>query len=130
MGTASAFARPGTKGMFYAELTVRQKVLAVEIRALMEEAKTVDADENARFGPGTRGEDGDDITGAGYKAAQAAEPKPTAQRNFTEPDARIVKPLMIFTITLTAARPLWTPPDVECGCRVLLSGQLGAREDH
>ncbi|WP_442951388.1 IS1182 family transposase [Paenarthrobacter sp. Z7-10] len=123
------------KAMSYARLTSKQKVLAEEISALMEEAKTVDADEDARFGPGKRGDelpaelanrearaaamavarasmeeeaasrarqlaqerarnrggDDDDITGAGDRAAEAAEPKPTAQRNFTDPDARIMK---------------------------------------
>ncbi|MCG2947522.1 IS5/IS1182 family transposase, partial [Escherichia coli] len=33
----------------------------------------------------------DDVTGAGDAAPAAAEPKPTAQRNFTDPDARIMK---------------------------------------
>ncbi|RAN69336.1 IS5/IS1182 family transposase [Bacillus sp. SRB_336] len=123
------------KAMSYARLTAKQKVLAEEISALMEEAKTVDADEDARFGPGKRGDelpkelanrqrraaamavarasiekeaaekarqlaeekarkrgdDDDDITSAGEKAAQEAVPKPTAQRNFTDPDARIMK---------------------------------------
>ena len=123
------------KAMSYARLTEKQKVLAEEISALMEEAKTVDADEDARFGPGKRGDelpaelanrqaraeamavarasieeeaadkarhiaeekarsrggDDDDITGAGDTAAAAAVPKPTAQRNFTDPDARIMK---------------------------------------
>ncbi|WP_448074129.1 IS1182 family transposase [Georgenia yuyongxinii] len=123
------------KAMSYARLTAKQKVLADEISALMEEAKTIDADEDARFGPGKRGDelpaelanrqaraaamatarasieaeaadkarkgaedkardrgDGDDdITAAGNKAAATAEPKPTAQRNFTDPDARIMK---------------------------------------
>lgn len=101
----------------------------------MAEAKIVDADEDAKFGPGKRGDelpvelanrrdraaamaiarasieaeaaakarteaeakaakrgdDDDDITTAGNKAAKDAEPKPTAQRNFTDPDARIMK---------------------------------------
>lgn len=123
------------KAMSYARLTAKQKVLADEISELMNEAKTVDADEDARFGPGKRGDelpaelanrearaaamatarasieeeaatkarqqaeetarnrggDGDVITGAGDIAAAKAEPKPTAQRNFTDPDARIMK---------------------------------------
>ncbi|MDQ6739145.1 MAG: transposase [Actinomycetota bacterium] len=123
------------KAMSYARLTAKQMVLAEEISALMAEAKTVDADEDARFGPGKRGDelpaelanrearakamavarasieqeaaakdrqlaqeqarkrggDDDDITGASAKAAAKAEPKPTAQRNFTDPDARIMK---------------------------------------
>ncbi len=123
------------KAMSYARLSAKQKVLAEEISALMDEAKTVDADEDARFGPGKRGDelpaelanrqaraaamavarasieeeaaakarelaeekarkrddDDDDVTAAGEAAAQASEPKPTAQRNFTDPDARIMK---------------------------------------
>lgn len=123
------------KAMSYARLTARQKVLAQEISDLMAEAKTVDADEDARFGPGKRGDelpvelanrqaraeamaiarasieeeaaararaeaeekaakrgdDDDDATAAGDKAAQKAVPKPKAQRNFTDPDARIMK---------------------------------------
>lgn len=123
------------KAMSYARLTVKQKVLADEISDLMAEARTVDAEEDARFGPGkrgdelpaelanrqrraaamkqaresieaeaagkareaaeskarNRGDDDDDVTGAGDTAAAAAEPKPTAQRNFTDPDARIMK---------------------------------------
>ncbi|WP_434621093.1 IS1182 family transposase [Arthrobacter sp. A5] len=123
------------KAMSYARLSAKQKVLADEISDLMEEAKTVDAAEDARFGPGTRGDelpaelanrraraaamatarasleeeaaakarqlaeekarsrgdDDEDITAAGDTAAAKAEPKPTAQRNFTDPDARIMK---------------------------------------
>ncbi len=45
------------KAMSYARLTAKQKVLAEEISALMEEAKTVDADEDARFGSGKRGDE-------------------------------------------------------------------------
>ncbi len=121
------------KAMSYVRLTEKQKVLADEISDLMAEAKTVDAAEDARFGPGkrgdelpaelanrqrraaamataresieaeaadkarreaqekarTRGDDDDDAAGKGDAAA--AVPKPTAQRNFTDPDARIMK---------------------------------------
>lgn len=45
------------KTMSYARLTAKQKVLTDEIGAPMEEAKTVDADEDARFGPGKRGDE-------------------------------------------------------------------------
>ena len=123
------------KAMSYARMTEKQKVLAQEISELMEEAKTVDADEDAKFGPGKRGDelpvelanrqaraeamaiarasieeeaaakaraeaeekaakrgdDDDDITSAGNKAAAEAVPNPKAQRNFTDPDARIMK---------------------------------------
>lgn len=123
------------KAMSYARLTSRQKVLADEISDLMAEAKTVDANEDARFGPGKRGDelpaelanrqrraaamqaaresieaeaaekaraeaekksrdrgdDDQDITGSGDTAAADTVPKPAAQRNFTDPDARIMK---------------------------------------
>ncbi|MGP9838284.1 IS1182 family transposase [Arthrobacter sp. 179] len=123
------------KAMSYARLSTKQKVLADEISDLMAEAKTVDEQEDARFGVGKRGDelpaelanrerraaamqvaresieaeaaqkarddaeakardrgdDDDDITGAGAKAAERTVPKPTAQRNFTDPDARIMK---------------------------------------
>ncbi|GAB3543764.1 hypothetical protein GCM10027403_38180 [Arthrobacter tecti] len=123
------------KAMSYARLSVKQKVLAEEISDLMAEARSVDAAEDARFGPGkrgdelpaelanrtrraaalktaresieaeaadkarreaeekarNRGDDDGDVSGRGDAAAAAAEPKPTAQRNFTDPDARIMK---------------------------------------
>lgn len=43
------------KAMSYARLTAKQKALVDEISDLMAEAKTVDANEDARFGPGKRG---------------------------------------------------------------------------
>ena len=64
--------------------------MAVARASLEEEAATKArqlAEEKAR----KRGDDDDDITAAGEKAAEEAEPKPTAQRNFTDPDARIMK---------------------------------------
>ena len=123
------------KAMSYARLTEKQKVLAQEISDLLAEAKTVDATEDAKFGPGKRadelpaelanrqaraeamaiarasleeeaavkaraeaeekardrGGDDDDINDAGDKAAKDAVPRPKAQRNFTDPDARIMK---------------------------------------
>lgn len=123
------------KAMSYARLTARQKVLADEISDLMAEARRVDADEDARFGRGkrgdelpvelanrqrraaalktaresieaeaaarartdaeakTRGRGGDDaqVAAAGEEAAVEATPRPTAQRNFTDPDSRIMK---------------------------------------
>lgn len=45
------------KAMSYARLTAKQKVLADEISDLMAEARTVDAQEDARFGPGKRGDE-------------------------------------------------------------------------
>ncbi len=38
-----------------------------------------------------RGDDDEAVHSKGEAAAAAAEPKPTAQRNFTDPDARIMK---------------------------------------
>lgn len=45
------------KAMSYQRLTHKQKVLADEISDLMAEAKSVDAHEDARFGPGKRGDE-------------------------------------------------------------------------
>lgn len=45
------------KAMSYARLTAKQKILAEEICALMAEAKTVDAEEDVRWGPGKRGDE-------------------------------------------------------------------------
>jgi len=45
------------KAMSYARLTQKQKVLADEISDLMAEARTVDKDEDARYGPGKRGDE-------------------------------------------------------------------------
>ena len=144
------------KAMSYARLTEKQKVLADEISDLMAEARTVDAAEDARFGPGkrggelpaelangqrrakamktaresieaeaadrarceaeekarARGDDEEDVAGKGAAAAEAAEPKAKAQRNFTDPDARIMKtadgsyPLLL----LRPSRRGWRPP--------------------
>lgn len=47
--------RPQT--MSYARLTSKQRIPADEISDLMNEARTVDADEDARFGPGKRGDE-------------------------------------------------------------------------
>lgn len=123
------------KAMSYARLTDKQKVLAGEISDLMAEAQSVDAAEDARYGPGkrgdelpaelanrqrraaamararasieaeaaakareaakgkarARGQDEDQARAAGEAAAKKAKPKPKAQRNFTDPDARIMK---------------------------------------
>lgn len=123
------------KAMSYERLTEKQKVLAREVCGLLAEAKTVDATEDAKFGPvkradklpaelasrqaraeamtiarasieaeaaekaraeaeekaRDRGDDDEGITAAGDKAAKNAVPKPKAQRNFTDPDARIMK---------------------------------------
>lgn len=45
------------KAMSYARLTEKQKVLAREVSDLLAEAKTVDASEDAKFGPGKRGDE-------------------------------------------------------------------------
>lgn len=123
------------KAISYERLVDKQKVLAQEVSDLLAEAKTVDATEDAKFGPGQgadelpvelanrqaraeamaiaraslekeaavkvraeaeekgrdRGDDDEKITAAGNKAAKDAVPRPKAQRNFTDPDARIMK---------------------------------------
>lgn len=83
------------KVMSYALLGAKQKVLAEEISDLIHEANTVCPPEKARAAVESkaraRGDDDDDINARGDTAAAAAVPKPTAQRNFTDPDARIMK---------------------------------------
>ncbi|WP_157984067.1 hypothetical protein [Nesterenkonia muleiensis] len=48
-------------------------MLADEISDLRAEARSVDADEDASFGPGKRSDADDDITGAGNTAADKVE---------------------------------------------------------
>ena len=60
-------------------------------RASLEEEARERARTEAKEKATKRGDDDDDITAAGNKAAETAVPKPTAQRNFTDPDARIMK---------------------------------------
>lgn len=45
------------KAMSYARLTQKQQVLAAEVEDLLAEAQTVDADEDARYGPGQRADE-------------------------------------------------------------------------
>ena len=121
--------------MSYQRLTQKQKVLAVEVSDLLNDAEAIDADEDARFGKDKRGDelpkelarrqsrlvklaaareqleadaaekarkdaknkarergdDGDEVTKKGDVAAKNAVVAPTAQRNFTDPDSRIMK---------------------------------------
>ena len=123
------------KAMSYQRLTQKQKVLAVEVSDLLNDAEAIDADEDARFGKDkrgdelpkelarresrlvklaaareqleagaakkarkdaeskarVRGDDDDEVTKKGEAAAKNAVVAPTAQRNFTDPDSRIMK---------------------------------------
>lgn len=45
------------KAMSYARLTQKQQVLADETQDLLAEVQTVDTDEDARYGPGKRGDE-------------------------------------------------------------------------
>lgn len=97
------------KAVSYARLTEKQKVLADEISDLMAEVRAVDADEDARFGKGKRGDElpaelanrqrraaamqtaRESIEAeAAQKARQEAEEKARA-RGAEEADARIMK---------------------------------------
>jgi len=63
---------------------IRQAKAALEHEAA--EAARADAERKAR----ERDDDDDSTTSAGAAAAAAATPKPKAQRNFTDPDSRIM----------------------------------------
>ena len=79
------------KAMSHARLTEKQKVLAAEVSELLAQAQDIDAAEDVRFGKDRRGDDDVATAMKGQDAAQNAKVKPTAQRNFTDPDARIMK---------------------------------------
>ena len=91
-------------------MTEKEKILAGEVSALLAEAERIDKAEDAQFGKNRRGDelpaeaareqaerrsrergDDDDTTAAkGQAAVEAATPKPKAQRNFTDPDLKIM----------------------------------------
>lgn len=75
------------------ELANRQRrALAMKTaRASLEEEAQTKARAVAEKKAADRGDDDDAVTGAGDTAAASAVPKDTAQRNFTDPDARIMK---------------------------------------
>lgn len=64
--------------------TIRQAKAALEAEAA--QAARHEAERRAR----ERGEDEDTAAGKGQDAAEAASPKPKAQRNFTDPDSKIM----------------------------------------
>jgi hypothetical protein len=74
------------KAMSYERMEQRAKKLQEEVERLLAEAETTDAAEDVRYGRGKRG----DASG-NSEAAPAVRPKPSAQRNFTDPDSRIVR---------------------------------------
>jgi transposase len=122
------------KAMSYARMSEKEKILAVEVSALLAEAERIDKAEDAKFGKDRRGDElpaelarretrlakireakaaledearqrardqaeqrakdrGDDedtAAGKGTAAAAQATPKPKAQRNFTDPDSKIM----------------------------------------
>ena len=85
---------PGKRGdELPVELANRQgRAAAMAIaRTSLEEEAAVKARTEAEAKATNRGEDDDEITTAGNKAAKDAVPKPKAQRNFTDPHARIMK---------------------------------------
>jgi len=101
------------KAMSYARMSEKQRILAAEVSALLAEAEQIDHDEDAEFGRDNKGYGLPaelarresrlaKITQAKAaleaqaqeRAAEAgarAVPKPAAQRNFTDPESRIMK---------------------------------------
>jgi len=101
------------KAMSYARMSEKQKILAAEVSALLAEAEQIDHDEDAEFGRDNKGyglpaelarresrlakiteaktaleaEAKERAATAGARAV----PKPAAQRNFTDPESRIMK---------------------------------------
>lgn len=75
-----------------AELARRETRLAKirQAKAALEEEARVRARERAEAKAREHGDDDDTIAGKGTEAAGAAVPKPKAQRNFTDPDSKIM----------------------------------------
>lgn len=134
-GTKVRAAASRRKAMSYNRLVSREAEIAAQVKALLEEAERVDAEEDERYGADRRGDElppelatkegrlvklreakaaleaearqraadaaaerarqrGDDPDTVETKAQAAAEkavPKPKAQRNFTDPESRIMK---------------------------------------
>lgn len=95
------------KAMSYQRLTEKQKILAAEVSDLLADADAIDKAEDARFGRDKRGgELPDELARRESRlvklkaareqleadaAVKARKDAPTAQRNFTDPDSRIMK---------------------------------------
>lgn len=90
------------KAMRYARLTEKQKVLADEVSALLADADAIDDAEDARFGKDKRGDElPPELARRESRLMKLAEARaaleadaavaPKAQRNFTDPDSRIMK---------------------------------------
>ena len=90
------------KAMRYARLTEKQKVLADEVSALLADADAIDDAEDARFGKDKRGDElPPELARRESRLVKLAEARaaleadaavaPKAQRNFTDPDSRIMK---------------------------------------
>ena len=96
------------KAMSYERMGEAEKKLEEEVKALLAEAGRVDAEEDGKYGKGKRGDElpeelarrerqeeerGRKFGGRPPQAAdpEQAKPEPKAQRNFTDPDSRIMK---------------------------------------
>ena len=90
------------KAMSYARLTEKQKVLADKVSALLADADAIDDAEDARFGKDKRGDElPPELARRESRLMKLAEARaaleadaavaPKAQRNFTDPDSRIMK---------------------------------------
>ena len=78
------------KAMSYARMSEKEKVLAEEVSALLADAERIDKNEDKKFGKNRRGDDVETVAAKGQAAANEAVPKPKAQRNFTDPDSKIM----------------------------------------
>jgi transposase len=96
------------KAMSYARMTDREKDLEKEVRRLLDEAESVDAEEDRLYGKGVRGDEIPEELGfrearlrkirearkrleERTKKATGGQPKPKDQINFTDPESRIMK---------------------------------------
>ena len=86
------------KAMSYGGREETEKKLEEEVQALLQEAARIDAEEDGKYGKGKRGDELPEELARResrlkkLRAAKAAlEAEPKAQRNFTDPDSRLMK---------------------------------------
>ena len=97
------------KAMSYDHIGPRIEELKAEVDAMLAEAEAVDEAEDEAYGADRRGarrrpksrtardkaetagKSEEEVTATGVAAAGKARPKPSAQRNFTDPEARMMK---------------------------------------
>src|SRR5208283_4667309 len=74
------------KAMSYERMEKAEKELEAEVQARLAEAARVDAEEDGKYGKGKRGDEPPK-----EPDPEQAKPEAKAQRNFTDPDSRIMK---------------------------------------